>query len=83
MGAASTGHGTCHGGELMAAETVDVIDKHGIVAAGSGSVDVLRRHGSNMPARVVLSSSIVGLINSATPGMVKTLSNSELSAGIN
>ena len=34
-------------------------------------------------ASVVLSPSIVGLINSATPGIVKTLSNSGLIVGIN
>ena len=34
-------------------------------------------------ASVVLNPSMVGLINSATPGIVKTLSNSGLSVGIN
>jgi hypothetical protein len=34
-------------------------------------------------ASVVLSPSMVGLINSATPGIVKTLSNRGLSVGIN
>jgi hypothetical protein len=47
------------------------------------NLDFCRAQAAVSAARVVRSPSIVGLINSATPGIVKTLLNSGLSIGIN
>src|SRR5215831_17589570 len=80
---ATTADGLRWLGPRDAVAIVQAADLWGASRTARTNLDFCRAQAVESAVSVVLSPSIVGLINSATPGIFKTLSNIGLSAGTN